>query len=68
MADPETDFKTLLEQKIVQPVKQKLQENDRRRLQLEKQIATLRFCLWGACAWCLLNTVLAVVAILKFCK
>ena len=68
MAEPDIDFKSLFEQKIIQPVKRKLKETDERRLQQEKRIARLELCLWGIGAWCLLNTVLAVVAILKLCK
>ena len=68
MAESDTDFKLLFEQKIVQPVKRKLKETDDRRLQLEKRVARLELCLWGIGAWCLLKTVLAVVAILKLCR
>ena len=67
-SESEIDFKSLLEQKIVQPVNRKLKAEEDLRLQLEKKVATLRLCLWGAGVWCLINTVLAFVAIVKICK
>ena len=68
MAEFKNDFKSLLEQKIVQPVNRKLKAEEEHRVQLEKKVATLSLFLWGAGAWCLINTILVIVAIVIACK
>lgn len=60
---PEQDnvFKTLLDQKIVQPVNRRFQTVDAR-------IATLRRCIWILIAFCLINMGVAIVAVYLCCK
>ena len=68
MAEFKNDFKSLLEQKIVQPVNRKLKAEEEHRVQLGKKVATLSLFLWVAGAWCLINTILVIVAIVIACK
>lgn len=68
MPEQENVFKTLFDEKFVQPVNRKFQAVDERIVQLEQSNATLHRCIWILVAFCLINLGIAIVAVYLCCK